>query len=1201
MTTTNTTSTMSGDPSSDDSSVKSTKPVNSDNEQSTNRKSKIRPSQSTTSNHSRLFVPYRSLGLVSTGAPYYLVEHDNSSNAMAVIPIGERFHMLQCDRLHPVLVSQAVPGSGHTVRGIVSDASLSVSVVTHGSHGREATHLTLYARTRPIDTLTMTPHPHWSIVNTLHLGRTKVEGTGEKEGTRENALVVAAILRRTRKEDDTTNNNNTIVPIVGDHDDDEEERDNDDEGDDDENSLGQVVLLIATRTTLTVQRRIPLTKTTVLIQPNVALHPSTYLNKILVGGNGGLVLVNVRTSKIIHSFSSIAKEDITALEQSPAVDTVAVGTRQGKVHLINLKHDQKLFTLFHQSKITSMSFRTDGSAVRYEIAPLAVGRADGTISIWDLSPSEEGGTGRTLLTELKDIHPGGVSKLNYFQQEPLLLSSGSTSNSVMQHVFDNPDHSGRLLRSRQGHTSPPTCIQYLHPATGALLQQAADGTDASACQILSGGSMDRSLRIFSTARAVLDKEFSQGKELAKKSKALGMVSKSDLLLPPIIQMAISQTRSRDWGDLVTIHKNHAISYVWSTKQGAQSGPVLRQLSWNISAMQAPPPRHSHATSVTMSACGSFAIVGTRGGAIYKYNVQSGLPRGSFPPSNRKERKGRRFKEAGDISRTMKALEKKMKVSNRVCDKDKEEYNAAQEQIVEAKRQAKLAMASHQNATVTGLAVDSVNKTLISVGSDSKLILWNFSTHAPHKRSPYMLPAPATKMCHVRDSDLAAVALDDFTVVLFDCASHHIVRRFGRGDNQSHSGPISDVGFSPDGRTLFTSSLDSTIRVWDVPTNTCVDWMSFQTPPTSLSLSPTGEFLATTHAGRVGLSLWSDRSFYQTVHVDGANSPTEPIQMDNPIPFAEENGEEIRNIFTLIDSSKDVDESAEESSKIPILPKQDGLITMSGLPPAHWKNLFHLELVKERNKPLEAPKKPPSAPFFLQWRGGDPIEGANQGESIVTDNKQQEKEEWASAWSDDAGDGEMFDGVPTAGASIGAAEMKRERDITKATQPHPKKRKVVAHHRSHLAALLRQCFDKLPRCFQEVTDHVATLGPSAIDVSLSTLCNGMHDLEGGLQLLHMASLWLLEACQSRQRYEAVNAYLARFLYLHSNVIAGIDDSFKGKAEDNFEEDGSLNLANERKELLATVRELRKSQDSASSVLREKTQHTLCLLRHFSRMV
>lgn len=1188
---------LGGESSADDSSVRSANPVSSDDEQKKQKSARQTPVSLASSicNHSRLFLPYRSLGVVSSGAPYFLVEHQNSSNAMAVIPIGERFHMLQCDRLHPVLVSQAVPGSGHVVSAVISDASLSVSVVSHGSHG--ATHVTLYGRTKSVHTVTLAPSKRWTIVDLLHLGRIKVRGSEEKEGTMENALVVAAVLRKERSGDD--DEDTAKVPIVGELD---EETDDDD---DSVGSLGQVVLLLATRDSLEIQRRVPLSATngvTKNFQPTTALHPSTYLNKIAVGGKLGLLLVNVRTSKIIHNFVCVSQDDVTALEQSPAVDTIAVGTLDGKVHLVNLKHDQKLFTLHHQSKVNSMSFRTDGSAARYGIAPLAVGRADGTISIWDLSPSDEGGTGRTLLTELKNVHPGGVRKLNYFQQEPLLLSSGCASNSVLQHVFDNPDHSGRLLKSRQGHTAPPSCIQYLHPATGGLLQQAADGTDASACQILSGGSNDRSLRMFSTARTVLDKEFSQGKGLEKKSKALGMASKTEFLLPPISSMATSQARSRDWGDLVTIHKNHAMAYVWSTKRGAQSGPVLRQQSWNISAMQVPPPRAAHATAVTMSSCGSFAVVGTRGGTIYKYNVQSGLPRGAFPPLEKEERSVRHFKVAGDVGRTMRALEKQMKISNRMSDKDKEEHNAIRDHLAEEKRLAKLKMASHRNATVTGLAVDSVSKTLISVGSDAKLILWNFSTHAPHKRSPYRLPAPATKMCHVKDSDLAAIALDDFTVVLFDCESLQIVRRFGKGENQGHTGPISDIGFSPDGRTLFTSSLDSTIRVWDVPTNTCIDWLSFHTPPTSLSLSPTGEFLATTHAGRVGLSMWSDRSFYQTVHVDGANPPTKPIMMDEPIPFAEENGEDSRAAGYSYSQENPKDVVGEEIDfKSPIVPKEDGLITMSGLPPAHWKNLFYLELVKERNKPSEAPKKPPSAPFFLQWRGGEPAMGASQEERNVIENGNHHDEEWAAAWSDDGGDEEMIDGVPSLAPSE-AGEKKRDRDdATKEIAPHSKKRKVVVHHRSHLAALLRQCFEKTPRSFQEVTEHIVTLGPSAIDVSLSTLCTGMHDLEGGLPLLHMAALWLVETCQSRQRFEAVNAYMARFLYLHSNVIAGIDDSIKGSTDGNDGGDLAPDIVRERQELLATIHELKNVQDNASGTLREKTQHTLCLLRYFSRMV
>lgn len=46
------------------------------------------------------------------------------------------------------------------------------------------------------------------------------------------------------------------------------------------------------------------------------------------------------------------------------------------------------------------------------------------------------------------------------------------------------------------------------------------------------------------------------------------------------------------------------------------------------------------------------------------------------------------------------------------------------------------------------------------------------------------------------------------------------------------------------------------------------------------------------------------------------------------------------------------------------PKAPGLITLSLLPKAHWHTLFHLELIKARNRPTAPPQAPPRAPFFL---------------------------------------------------------------------------------------------------------------------------------------------------------------------------------------------------------------------------------------------
>lgn len=40
------------------------------------------------------------------------------------------------------------------------------------------------------------------------------------------------------------------------------------------------------------------------------------------------------------------------------------------------------------------------------------------------------------------------------------------------------------------------------------------------------------------------------------------------------------------------------------------------------------------------------------------------------------------------------------------------------------------------------------------------------------------------------------------------------------------------------------------------------------------------------------------------------------------------------------------------------------ITLSSLPRGYWATLFNLEVVKARNRPIEPPKKPEAAPFFL---------------------------------------------------------------------------------------------------------------------------------------------------------------------------------------------------------------------------------------------
>uniref|UniRef100_A0A7M4EGQ2 WD repeat domain 36 n=1 Tax=Crocodylus porosus TaxID=8502 RepID=A0A7M4EGQ2_CROPO len=237
------------------------------------------------------------------------------------------------------------------------------------------------------------------------------------------------------------------------------------------------------------------------------MHPSTYLNKILLGSEqGSLQLWNIKSNKLLHSFPGWGS-GVTTLEQAPAVDVVAIGLVSGYIIVHNIKFDETLMK-FEQDwgPVTTISFRTDGHPV------MAAGSAIGHIALWDLEEKK-------LISQMRNAHTTAIAGLSFVHGEPLLITNGA-DNAIRIWIFDGPGGGGRLLRYRMGHSAPPTKIRY-HGQNGQ--------------QILSAG-QDGTLQSFSTVHERFNKSLGHGSINKKKSKKKGL-RYDTLALPPIMAFA----------------------------------------------------------------------------------------------------------------------------------------------------------------------------------------------------------------------------------------------------------------------------------------------------------------------------------------------------------------------------------------------------------------------------------------------------------------------------------------------------------------------------------------------------------------------------------------------------------------------------------------------------------------------------------------
>ncbi|CAG9787200.1 unnamed protein product [Diatraea saccharalis] len=700
-------------------------------------------------------------------------------------------------------------------------------------------------------------------------------------------------------------------------------------------------------------------------------HPPTYLNKILLGSHQGqLQLWNVRTSKLIFTFKGW-NSPISVVEPAPAVDVVAVALANGKVILHNLRYDQKIVEFVHDwGHVSSLSFRLDGAPV------MVTGSSEGHIVMWDL---EE----RRVMSQIQSAHSASIAGLQCLMSEPLMVTN-SEDNSLKLWIFDMPDGGARLLRRREGHALPPNLVTHCEP-TGQNMLVAGQ---------------DRSLHIMNTVTETFNKSMGKASYNRKLSKKKHRLEKDKHAMPAITKLSSCMQRDKQWDSIASIHRGKYIVTTWSYNKIRMGDHKLIPPSF---------PKGTEATCLIVTHCGNFVIVGYSNGQVHKFNMQSGLHRGSY------------------------GQEKKL---------------------------------AHKGA-VRGVETDICNQRLITAGADDKLKFWRFKTAT----TPYhvmSLEESVTMTKLNRDSGLLALANEDFSITIVDIDTMNVVRKF-----EGHLGKINCIDFDPQSRWLISTSMDCTICVWDIPSAQLVDIFSVERPCTSLSMSPTGDFLATTHVHELGVFLWANRLLYERVFlkpIDRNAVEVPKLKLPSTIPEKPD-----------LDELGLIDLGEEPEYKSPEQISQE-LITLSNQPTSRWLNLLNLDIVKRRNKPKTPFTVPKSAPFFLPTIPSLELEFDLEKENI--------------------GNGETKLLIPDTLSTL-----------------------------SVFAKKLVSCEDQ---DYSECINKLKTLAPSAIEAEVNSMS---PDVGGSVEVMKKFLEMLRAMLESNKDFELAQSYLSLFLKTHTKTISG----------------------------------------------------------------
>ena len=332
----------------------------------------------------------------------------------------------------------------------------------------------------------------------------------------------------------------------------------------------------------------------------------------------------------------------------------------------------------------------------------------------------------------------------------------------------------------------------------------------------------------------------------------------------------------------------------------------------------------------------------------------------------------------------------------------------------------------------------------------------------------------------RNSDLIALSCDDGSIRVLDITTRKLIRELWASRSHAELQTL-DYTFSNDGRWIISAASDSTIRVWDLPTGHLIDAMKLPRKCNTVAFSPSGEFLATGLDGEVGVHIWTNRTLF--THVSTRQITENDIAIVSAPTVSGEGGVAVVEAAT---EEQQEDEEHDETT-VPIMDQlSDKITTLSLVPKSRWQTLLHLDVIRARNKPQEAPKAPEKAPFFLPSLGQNQVAGADG--SVLAPQE------------------------PTSRISSSALAS----------------RSTAATSTNEFTRLLAQATQTSE--YAPLLSYLSSLPPSAADIAIRTL-----DTTEPYTELRTFIQALTARLRERRDYELVQAWMSVFLKLHGDTV------------------------------------------------------------------